>query len=428
MNRLDRWLPAAMLAVLGLAFARVPHTQTSPIGNAGIPPAQSALLARLLEENRYVLTMKDGVLSGPGAEFLLKAAAQTQFFAIGEEHNVAEIPQFTTALFRALHERHGYNYLALEQDPVTCRSISQRPARGSLDAVSEWARRYPNGFTFHTDQELEMIATAGRISTARFDPVWGLDQVFGVLHVLEMLLPAAPSEEARESTRKLIEQARKDDSVRFTGGHHYMADGEKPPGFFELERIYHPAKNSEAEFEIRQLLLSNEIYSLYHAGVAGKIPGFFENGIVRENNMRMLFSANYRKAQASAESLPKVVLKFGHWHLYRGFFKADVPTLGNFVSELATSNGLNSFQLYTMVQNPPGGFRAVGGISWVKPLADAAARNEWTVVDLRPLRSYVHAGKITVEPELRQVLFGFDAAILLGGAKAGTTTLSETRK
>ena len=49
--------------------------------------------------------------------------------------------------------------------------------------------------------------------------------------------------------------------------------------------------------------------------------------------------------------------------------------------------------------------------------------DRWTIVDLRPLRGYLHAGKIRVEPELRQMIFGFDAALLIGGGTAATTAL-----
>ena len=45
-------------------------------------------------------------------DFLMKASAEAQFFAFGEEHNVKEVPAFTSLLFGTLHERYGYNYLA----------------------------------------------------------------------------------------------------------------------------------------------------------------------------------------------------------------------------------------------------------------------------------------------------------------------------
>lgn len=51
------------------------------------------------------------------------------------------------------------------------------------------ARFWPTSysFTFATDQEVAMFAAVGRLSTDKADPIWGLDQSFGVLHALDRL-------------------------------------------------------------------------------------------------------------------------------------------------------------------------------------------------------------------------------------------------
>jgi hypothetical protein len=89
---------------------------------------------------------------------------------------------------------------------------------------------------------------------------------------------------------------------------------------------------------------------------------------------------------------------------------------------------MQSFHLATYLNNPPGGFRAMAQDSWLKVLATVAAQGNWTVIDLRPLRGYWYAGKFTLPPELREVIFGFDAALLVGGAEPGTRELTEKRE
>lgn len=389
--------------------------------------AQTETLDGLIKAHSYALTVSDGKLSGRGMDFLMEASAGTQFFAIGEEHNVKGIPRFTALLFRALHERYGYNYLALEQDPLICRLVSSPQAVGNLTAIAALANRYPNGFTFNSDQELEMIAQVGQVGDRRADRIWGLDQMFGVLHVLERLSQLAPHKEARERTLRLIEEARKYDSLRFTPGHHYMAELPKPDDFYKLAQIYQPKRGSEAEFLITQLLLSARVYQNFINGTQGKLPGFFENGREREENMKDLFMLNYRRAQSAGDRLPKVLLKFGHWHLYRGLYRANVTTLGNFVSEFARSNGMQSFQLATFVNNRPGGFRALPDDSWLKPLADAAPKDQWVVIDLRPLRDYTRVNGFQINPDLKQLILTFDAALMIGGESAATFALTEKR-
>ena len=44
----------------------------------------------LLRANRYAIDFHDGVMSGPGAEFLRGATANAQFVMIGEFHKGAE--------------------------------------------------------------------------------------------------------------------------------------------------------------------------------------------------------------------------------------------------------------------------------------------------------------------------------------------------
>ena len=94
---------------------------------------------------------------------------------LGEEHNVVEIPELTAALLHDLQGTAGYHYLALEQDPATMNVASRGPMHGHLDSLAAFARRYPHAFTFVSDQELAMIASAGAESHGGGDPVWGLE-------------------------------------------------------------------------------------------------------------------------------------------------------------------------------------------------------------------------------------------------------------
>lgn len=66
--------------------------------------------------------------------------------ALGEAHNNREIPAFTTALFRLLHEHEGFEFLILEQDPVMMERVSRPPAKGALQAIQSLARQYLKPF------------------------------------------------------------------------------------------------------------------------------------------------------------------------------------------------------------------------------------------------------------------------------------------
>jgi hypothetical protein len=395
-----------------------------------LPSAASArsddapTLPDLLRQNAYTLAEDNGKFSGPGLGFLVKAARDAQFFGIGEEHNVKEIPEVAAKLFAALHDAHGFNYLVLEQDALACRWASASPTRGSSDRIVALAKQYPNAFTFNSDQELAMIAAAGARSNGKAEVIWGLDQAFGALHILERLTELAPSPEVRERTQKLAEASRTYDKTRFRPGRHYMSDVEKPDDFWRLEDLYRPARDPEAELLATQLVLSARVYQNHKRGTQHKVPGAYESNREREENMKDLFLRRYREAQAQGDAVPKAVLKFGHWHMYRGRYRAYTSTLGNFVGEFARSNGMKSFYVAVHVNNPPGGFRAMRKESYLQALADAAPQDKWTIIDVRPLRGYWYAGLIKLSDELREEIFGFDAILVLGGARGATYHLT----
>lgn len=389
--------------------------------------AQTVALEDLLKSNSYPITVSNKRLSGDGAKFLISAIADAQFVTIGEPHNVKQVPELTAMLFKDLHEQHGFNYLALEIGSNIAQMFSSKETVGKRDAVIALARQYPNALQFTTDQELEMLAQAGGISDGKGNRIWGLDQAFGALDTLERLVKLAPTKEAHERTQELVKVVREYEGERFAKNIFYMSQvAAKSDDFVKLAELYRPKKNSEAEFLLDQLVLSSRIYRNNALAGTGQPTGYDSN-LEREENMKSLFMSEYRRAQAAGDPLPKVLLKFGHWHTIRGINWGNVFTLGNFVSDFAHSNGTKTFSLALYRNNAAGDYGVLSASPDFKPLADVADKDKWTVVDLRPLRKFIHAGQIKgASAELKRMIFGFDAALLIGGAERGTYNLSQT--
>src|SRR4051812_17554591 len=188
------------LALLGLVTATI-HAQ-SPV-----PARDTAYLDSILHANSYPIAVERGELAGPGARLLTDAARHTQFFVLAESHYVAETPQFAAALFDVLHRTTGFDYYAVEFGPVIMRMLSTPGVRGSDERTFDLARRYPHAFQFWDDEELEAFVRIGRTSTARIDPLWGVDNEWGGLHVLDQLAAAAPNAASRAMVAQLIQQA-----------------------------------------------------------------------------------------------------------------------------------------------------------------------------------------------------------------------------
>src|SRR5262249_57576956 len=104
-----------------------------------------------------------------------------------------------------------------------------------------------------------------------------------------------------------------------------------------------PKDSAEGSFLARQLELSLRVYANWRHAAVEKQPTGYESNREREENMKEIFLFRYREAERRDGRLPKVVFKFGHWHLYRGQSPGSVFTLGNFASEFARSNRPGSF-------------------------------------------------------------------------------------
>jgi hypothetical protein len=391
--------------------------------------AQRAVTTPLFDSvvtaHSMVLQMHNGTLRGPGADFVLSNAGDAEFVALGEDHNMMEIPELTTALFRVLQSRFGYHYFVEEQDPATMRRIARAPVRGHLDSLVALARRYPNAFTFVSDQELGMLADIGATSSARRDPIWGCDQSFGVANALEDLLALPWDVTAKAFVTALRDTADAKEHTRDLDHYHYIAnDPTVHVSLARLHRLIHAPPGGEADVLVQDLIVSNRVYTNWLAGRR------YQANSEREEYMKACFMEHYRRADSVDHVPPRVLMKFGHNHLVRGFGYTNLQSLGDFVSEFAVAGGGHSFHLAVFPHNDSGyGNLASWTDSTPQLLASHAKTSEWTVIDLRALRSvYDRILSSSLSPaqsdNLHRWVFGFDAALFIGGAHPGSYTLN----
>lgn len=163
------------------------------------------------------------------------------------------------ALFRMLQGRYGFQFLALEQDQISCQLVSRRPVRGNRDSVASLARRYPHAFTFMSDQELSMLADVGTVSHATANPVWGCDQAFGATHILDRLMAITRSHATRELIRRLRDTAKEKERKRDLDKYHYMGNEPKSELFAQLRQSVRPKLASDADMLIQSLIVSDRM-------------------------------------------------------------------------------------------------------------------------------------------------------------------------
>lgn len=387
-----------------------------------------------LAQNTYEIGFENGRITGPGGDLLLRLGEQAQFVAIGEEHNNADIPPFVGALFRELHDKAGYNYLADEQDAVITRLVSQPPMRGSVAAIEAQARAEKHSFTFNSDEELRLIADIGRISTGKGRPVWGCEQVFGATHVLERILPDAPTPAARSLARDLLDEAQtretfRDDKLE----NRFLIDPEAARKVAKLQQAYAPVRDAETKFSVDALAKSFEIYHYFWNGDHQSTPGYFSNSAVREEHMKQLCRDEYLRAAKLDGRPPKAILKFGHWHIFQTNAPSTVPTLGVFMADIARLNGKGLISIAFMSREYDGSpLWSSDENKAYAAFAPALQKPGWVLIDLRPLREYpvyrallASAGADVpqaAKDSFRRLVYGFDFALVMDRSRPGHFT------
>ncbi|MCO6512478.1 MAG: hypothetical protein J5I65_16975, partial [Aridibacter famidurans] len=302
------------------------------------PASKDEVFDQIVSENTYSFEIKDGKIEGPAAGFLGEATERSQFVAFGEAHNKRAVHRFGGALFELLNRKHGFEHLAIEEDPAWAEMLIPR-ARKSDSELFDLVLKFPNAFHLLTEEEILMIGRISRMSKAK-EPVWGLNQVFSALHIYSRLAEIAPDETSRRVANRLFNEASEYESERFKQNKHYLVEIAKASDFSELRKTFKPRPGTEAEFLISQIELSFNIFAPYGTTPSPPSAVFYESGKKRETNMKRLFADRYREARAESGKDPKVLAMFGHLHLYRGLSeRTEQYTLGNLLSELALFNG-----------------------------------------------------------------------------------------
>jgi len=386
-------------------------------------------LAELLQQSTYPIALENGELKGPGAALILDSAAGTQFVALGEEHYNFYIPDITTALFAALHERYGYQFLMTEQDPVMMELVSRPPVRGDLQEINALATEYPMGVTFNSEQELRMLADLGRISTTRGDVIWGCDQGFGVTHTLDQLLQELGDEDTRaaDAVRAFRQIAAENEAVRDLSDGTFMFH-QDAADFISLKAQVNPPPGSRSEWLLDVLVNSSQIYDYYENGNQGLLPGYYENNRFREEHLKDLCLAKYRAA-AKQDPLPRALMKFGTWHLYQGLSPTRLHTIGDFFAGVARFNG-QGFLSIQFVSRPDNPEEHMSEIGFIWPFVRDLDPDEFAVIDLRPFRPYPNRALVQNgeseewaaehKEDFVRLVYGYDLIFFIGASKEAT--------
>jgi hypothetical protein len=413
-----------LLAGLGLAGLAGIATAAEPPAAAPTKPTLAERLAAEAPKHRLAMDFDGQAWSGPGLDRLIADGAAAQFFLLGEEHGVAQIPALARQVMIALQPA-GYSRMALEVSPPAGRALDLAVTQG-LDGLRRFYTTNPPGAAFYTmKEEARMLADVRAVFPRHHDLLLGLDYEICLDRMLiAKLKPHAPASArpalAALEAASLASWARyeetKDISVIFC----FSGDP-------ALVRAVWDAWVGDIETWtiLRTLEASLVINQHYSQG------RFFKSNEARADFNRQSW-ARFWESQSVENRQPKTLLKFGAGHMGRGRSMMEVYDLGSLVSETATLMNAHSFHLLAAPLN--GGRQAVlnpqtfgydsaetGTIAelGLEPLAAQALPQGSTLFDLRPLRPLMSASAtLTADPRLARIIHGYDALLLIRGSTA----------
>ena len=253
-------------------------------------------------------------------------------------------------------------------------------------------------------------------------PVWGVEQTLGSERYLEELLTLAPNADGKRQVAELLAEVRSLEKTRRDYAH-FLHDDPATQGRLEaLQRAFQAPAGSRADFLLFGLVKSAEIFGYDRRAGAGEWVGLFNN-TVREAQFKRNFMIQYRDAQKEGRA-PKMMFKFGSWHMYHGRSPGGAFTIGNLAHELAISGGMDAYGVLLL----PGSTKWSELDEWLKPLVPAGRPAGPTLVDLRALRPYQRLYRQQVAEkdqwQLRDLINAFDAIVVLPEGPEAEWTLT----
>lgn len=395
----------------------------------GQPNDDSTFAAKLVQK-RYGLSVRAGQFSGAGAPLLKSAIAQSRFVLVGETHGLAEISKFWIGVCNAAGPE-GFRTMAIEEGPLVAAALERWARRPSTEPqLAAFEKQYPEAMNiYNTHEEFEMLQRCAASARDGNFRLWGLNQEglgAGGL-ILGRILDTGLAGESGRVMRQLLQ--RNDDayakalqSGRISDLFMISADDkELAAGAALLEKEGTPQTRSL----FASLIQSHEINRAWPADSAR-----------RSRLMKTLFTADYADAARLEASPPKVLLKFGAYHIYRGLNPMHDSGIGNYVAEFAEGHGAQSLHIclmavkasypsFPILGRPARGLRLFNlqedpRSRYLQPILGNLVESEWTLFDLRTLREDVRRRPEIVSSDLAALIFGMDILVMVPEATPST--------
>jgi len=376
--------------------------------------AQTASFREGIQSSRSDIDIRNGHVLGPGAVTIRDAVSHACYIFLGEDHGIAEVPEFAEALTNSSVGAEIHT-LALEVSPIVARELSAQLARpNARQSFAAFVRQNQLTVPFYnTVEEFEFLQHAkSRIGTS-FRLI-GFDQEF--LGSAKFLLQKVGEQALSGDLRRALDEFKKQEQEASTKA---ARSGKSEDLFLltaDVTKLQAFANSLRSRgfnsAPIDDLLASRRVYDM------------FAKDNYRSNEMRdLLMKKNFVRTHGSTPPCG-ILFKAGSNHGFRGIGPLHTRELGNFLAESADvySNG----GVHILIVGGKGEslqFQAVGApmkaipydaltdgqLEPLKPFLELAlAQNKWSLFDLRTVRN-----SSDDSPDLQRFVYGYDFLVVI---------------
>lgn len=392
-----------------------------------VASAQESVFKERLLKNRYGLTVSGGNLDGSAVPILRPVLQDAQFVLVGEDHGIAQVPAIVGAFCDQLMPA-GFHTMALEVGPLAAGNLQAwvRDPTGR-DQLSTFERQYPANIAFYDwSEEFDLLSHCAAKADGPFH-LWGLDQeLMGSSGwILTKILEQNPGPDAARQARQLLKKNNEANAAAEKSGNptelFMMSASDDELNSLSVALRKEGNTTSQALFD--SLLESRQIYQKNMSGQSA------ESNRQRSLLMKHNFVANYQQTTFSRTQTPKILFKFGAWHMFKGINPLLNNDLGNYLAEVADGQGTTSVRILILgVKGDQLRFAGIGrpaapaplnlaedkdsDFLYLKPMFDNLLPDGFTVFDLRSFRpDFRSIGP--VDRELERLIFGYDFLVLI---------------
>jgi hypothetical protein len=356
--------------------------------------------------------------SGPGWNRLVAEGRAAQFFMLGEDHGMREIPLLAAALFQELHPV-GYSAVSLEISEAAAQQIDRNFREGGVEAHRRWLAGDQAGIAFYDwAGEAAFLASIRKAVPNSRQAIFGTDyEPFATRQLAGRLASIAPNASARHAAADLEARIRLMRSEAGRSGNIAGLFGfsGKPKELQQIRAAFGSATGETALIieTLQQTLTINDAF------LNGRR---WQSNDLRAQWQRASFLRNWDSLRYRGRS-SRMMLKYGANHMRRGLSESETFDLGTLVPELAQTMRSNAYQLMVIggrgaahsVLMPDFTYRSspVDVIPGLDRFIELAAE-QTSLFDLRALRALAdNKAAETLDASTVRFIHGFDALLVI---------------